>query len=90
MQRLGTGRLQVLRAAGRVAVVTVCWRRAVRRARGEWGAAPQHSRVVRQGRRQRLGGAVHVVDVVEGEVVGEAEEDEGVVSTSSFRRRWGG
>ena len=79
-----------MRAAGRVAVVTVCWRRAVQRARGEWGAAPQHSRVERQGRRQRLGGAMHVVDVVEVEVVGEAEEDEGVASMSSSRRRWGG
>ena len=39
---------------------------------------------------RRMGGAVHVVDVVEGEVVGEDEEDEVVVPTSSSRRRWGG
>ena len=37
-----------------------------------------------------MGGAEHVGDVVEGEVVGEVEEDEVVEPTSSFRRRWGG
>ena len=56
----------------------------------EWGAAPQCSRMARKWRKGWLGGAEHVVDVAEGEVVGEAEEDEGVASMSSSRRRWGG
>ena len=82
--------MQVAWATGWVEAVAVYWGRAVRRESKGWGAAPQHRRMGHRWRKGWLGRAEHVVDVAEGEVVGEVEEDEVVEPTSSFRRRWGG